>query len=547
MTSGNDRSPQPERPSTTADGPPPGLDVQAFATAFQKFLATMDSVADTAVKAQFVDDLRGFLGTDPRELDPTTQEFPSWRWPDVDVALESLADDQNIRGIGPVDDLSGIAEVLANRYGGIEFSAIERRAVECGPGKVRHVITNGLRCLRIDGSPVVVLAVESTSSSGLSVIRVNVLSADPGLSRRVLARVSNTVRENSVMRGQIISFAGNEFGEESVAIEFHPRPSVERGDLVLPEGVLDRIEATVLGMGRQSTQLRALGQHLSRGILLYGPPGTGKTMTIRHLLTQASDYTVFLLQGEGLSRIRTAANAARTVGSTIIVLEDADLVAADRDFDEGNRSVLFDVLDILDGLDDDADIAFVLTTNRVGVLEEALALRPGRIDLAVEVPLPTEELRRRLFAGYARELAVTADGAARAAAVSEGTTGSFPKEAVRRAVLDALARGDEVDDDLLVMTVENLVAEAAVLREAMDRDSVAEAGIVDDDWDEKGDDVDGADFGGLFGRGTGVGFASPSTHSLGSGRKGADDGGGEDDEDDFMDFDDEGLDHDFDD
>lgn len=43
---------------------------------------------------------------------------------------------------------------------------------------------------------------------------------------------------------------------------------------------------------------------------------------------------------------------------------------------------------------DDADVAVVLTTNRPDLLEPALAARPGRVDLAVEVPLPDEECRR---------------------------------------------------------------------------------------------------------------------------------------------------------
>jgi ATP-dependent 26S proteasome regulatory subunit len=44
----------------------------------------------------------------------------------------------------------------------------------------------------------------------------------------------------------------------------------------------------------------------------------------------------------------------------------------------------------------------VLTTNRPDVLEPALAARPGRVDLAVEIPLPDEVARRALLDLYAR-------------------------------------------------------------------------------------------------------------------------------------------------
>jgi hypothetical protein len=63
----------------------------------------------------------------------------------------------------------------------------------------------------------------------------------------------------------------------------------------------------------------------------------------------------------------------------------------------GPQPLLFAVLEALDGLSDDANVAFLLTSNRVDVLEPALAQRPGRVDLAVEVPLPDAEARRRLI------------------------------------------------------------------------------------------------------------------------------------------------------
>ena len=41
----------------------------------------------------------------------------------------------------------------------------------------------------------------------------------------------------------------------------------------------------------------------------------------------------------------------------------------------------------MDGLEDDADIVFILTTNRPDILEPALASRPGAaIDQAIEIP-----------------------------------------------------------------------------------------------------------------------------------------------------------------
>ena len=46
----------------------------------------------------------------------------------------------------------------------------------------------------------------------------------------------------------------------------------------------------------------------------------------------------------------------------------------------GTNPLLFEVLKQIDGLGDDVDVTFVLTTNRVDILERALAERPGRVD-----------------------------------------------------------------------------------------------------------------------------------------------------------------------
>ena len=63
---------------------------------------------------------------------------------------------------------------------------------------------------------------------------------------------------------------------------------------------------------------------------------------------------------------------------------------------------LFDLLNEMDGMAEDADVAFLLTTNRVDLLEPALAARPGRVDLAVEIGPPDEEAQRRLIELFGR-------------------------------------------------------------------------------------------------------------------------------------------------
>jgi ATP-dependent 26S proteasome regulatory subunit len=202
------------------------------------------------------------------------------------------------------------------------------------------------------------------------------------------------------------------------------------------------------------------------GILLYGPPGTGKTHTVRYLLSATPGTTAVLLSGGSLQFIHDAAKVARAHQPAIVVLEDCDLVAEDRSFGMGASPLLFEVLDALDGLDADADVAFVLTTNRVEDLEVALAQRPGRVDLAAEIPLPDGDGRRALLHLYGGHL-FGAEAISAAAARAEGTTASFTKELVRRAVLAAAIADEPPSDDHLGAALDELLSDAHTLTRSL--------------------------------------------------------------------------------
>jgi ATP-dependent 26S proteasome regulatory subunit len=94
----------------------------------------------------------------------------------------------------------------------------------------------------------------------------------------------------------------------------------------------------------------------------------------------------------------------------------------------------------MDGVAPDADLLFLLTTNRADLLEPALAARPGRVDVAVEIALPDAPARQRLLTLYGQDvpLALTAEDVNLAVERTDGTTASFLKELIRRSLLEAL-------------------------------------------------------------------------------------------------------------
>ena len=99
------------------------------------------------------------------------------------------------------------------------------------------------------------------------------------------------------------------------------------------------------------------------------------------------------------------------------------------------------LLNEMDGLRADAEVTFVLTTNRPEALEEALTARPGRIDQAIEFPLPDEEGRRQLAQLYAGDQEVGDAEIELIVRKTEHTSAAFIKELMRRATQYAIVRG----------------------------------------------------------------------------------------------------------
>jgi hypothetical protein len=428
-----------------------------FVTAFQAFLdevvATHREQATEESGEALGPVLQEHLGADPRTIAVVSEEVPAYRFVDLDVALAELqARDEGARllGIGGGEQRNhhSLGELLemAGRFQQFPVGAVDYASVATGPETTREAVSFGLRLFSYAQSPVAVLQRAAAARYGNPAARIEILSPEPGVAAALIAEVHALMISRSVLRGQVLTLGGSDFEPGVGGITFQRRPALAPDDIVLPGGLLERLHRHVAGVARHRDRLRAAGQHLKRGLLLYGPPGTGKTHTVRYLLGALPDLTVVLLSGPSIQFVSDAARMARVLQPALVVLEDCDLVAESRDHGPGAQPLLFEVLEALDGLSDDADVAFLLTTNRVEVLEPALAQRPGRVDLAVEVPLPDREARRKLLSRYARSIAVTPGTLDEVAARTDGITASFVKELVRRAVLIAAESSRDTTD-----------------------------------------------------------------------------------------------------
>ena len=411
------------------------------------------------------------LGVPAQDVPIVTEEIPFHRFADADIALERLAaaDEANtLIGLGGGQQRQhlSLADVAQEEgYGFINVGQPDYVNVAVGPQESREAVALGIRLFHHDGVPVAVMQRNGNPQTGSPDLTLAVMAAGRSAAAAVLAALHEDLRVNSVLRGQVVSLGFDPYGRSGAGVTFLERPQLSRDEVILPDGVLDRVRSHVLGIAGHRSRLRAAGQHLKRGVLLYGPPGTGKTHTVRHLLSESPGTTAVLLTGAALGAVEQAASLARAMAPSLVVLEDIDLVAEDRSMGHGPQPLLFQVLDALDGLDADADIAFIMTTNRVDVLEPALAQRPGRVDLAVEIPLPDEADRLRLLQLYAPADTFSDAALEEVAGKAEGATASFARELIRRAILASAEAGEEPADAHLRSAAEDLSGQ----REAMTR------------------------------------------------------------------------------
>jgi hypothetical protein len=457
------------------------LSAREFGTAFKGFLE--QAVSDAPVEAPpFLALIREHLGAEPGTLPVVSQDFEGTERPNLQVALDAYLEPESRTAelVGVSSPLAGyqaikLSMLLSPSRGGLmgrpepEIGPVEYVDVDLGEGRVMTCIDSALLLVSTEAGPFAALVSTGPDHGPYSgKLALQAIAGERESADRFLAEIRTEMRRRNVYRGRVVSLERPDFGP--LRVRFHDLPTIARERIVLPEGVLERIERHTIGFAAHADRLRAAGRHVKRGLLLHGAPGTGKTLTAMHVVGRMSGRTTILLTGEALGLIEPSVALARMLEPSIVVLEDVDLVAEERTHqDEGTNAVLFELLNQMDGLSDDVDVIFLLTTNRPDLLEPALATRPGRIDQAVEIPLPDVDCRRRLFALYSKGLTVEVDDIERFVQRTRGASAAFIRELLRKAALFAADEGEElvVRDRHLDEGLHDLVVEGGELTKSL--------------------------------------------------------------------------------
>jgi 26S proteasome regulatory subunit T3 len=154
---------------------------------------------------------------------------------------------------------------------------------------------------------------------------------------------------------------------------------------------------------------RQIGIDPPSGVLLYGPPGTGKTMLAKAVANQTTATFIKMVGsefvqkylGEGPRMVRDVFRLARENAPSIVFIDEIDSIATKRfdaqtGADREVQRILIELLNQMDGFDQDTSVKVIMATNRADTLDPAL-LRPGRLDRKIEFPLPDKRQRTLIF------------------------------------------------------------------------------------------------------------------------------------------------------
>jgi ATP-dependent Clp protease adapter protein ClpS len=392
-----------------------------------------------------------FAGMLKDEIVSSSRLFPGHMRADVQVAIDRLYADGVLRLLGIYEEhryeTVTIATLLKDDHRASLIAPLQYSDLDIGEADPVKCLDNGLwLCRDGDLRYAVLLTHHREYGNALGVrVEIAVPAGERGsaLTQRCFRALEAAINASRAYRGKILSLEENlRFQGSASGITVHRLATVARDEVILPAATLALLERNVLHFVGKRDRLRGLGQPTKKGILLYGPPGTGKTHTIRYLAGTLAGHTTLIMAAEQVGLLGQYMSLARLLQPSLVIIEDVDLIARTRTEMGGpcEEVLLNKLLNEMDGLKEDADIVFVLTTNRPQDLEAALAARPGRVDQAIEVPVPDAAGRDKLIRLYGKALSLPDAIVTAVVQRTEGVSAAFIKELMRRTAQASLER-----------------------------------------------------------------------------------------------------------
>jgi len=377
------------------------------------------------------------------DLQRTIEEFVS------KTTVRAFFGVTNVRGMDGADFASMLDKTTFKMMGS-SICPPQYEQIDVGEDEPAQTLQSGLWLLECDGTRAAALFApidSGFSCGGGRRMRAQIAAPGDGSAKALVEgffrHIERGVQSARYYRGKVLSLEAQEsYTGEATGIKVHRLRAVSRDEVILPPETVSLLERNVIEFVRRREGLHRFRMATKKGLLFYGPPGTGKTHTIRYIAGALEAHTTLLISAEQVGLLSEYMTLARLLQPSIVVIEDVDLIARERTRmrSESAELLLNKLLNEMDGLREDAEILFILTTNRPEELEAALAARPGRIDQAIEFPLPGVNERKKLVRLYSAGVSLEENTIAEIADRTEKVSAAFLKELMRRAVQFHLER-----------------------------------------------------------------------------------------------------------
>ncbi len=379
-------------------------------------------------------------GTDLTKLHVYRQVFPEFRFVDLYQAASRFSERFPDVEIVESQHSEELSEILNGTfYSEPNQTICLSRPMHCGtfPSTGRNFCpASGFGCgaRRAEDSSGRAFILRVSHQEAHQVFGVEVASDDRPWAEETLRAIAQDGIANTIFRNHLlqVSFGPRirpESGDsehDGMHVDFGKEVSVTRDDIIMDSEVEALVRRNLIEFVRHRALLLQNGVPLRRGVLFYGPPGTGKTYTCKYVQHELGEITTIVVAGDDLANIKPICDLARLLQPCLLVLEDVDLAFASRNNNPFN-SVLGDLLDEMDGFQNNDSIVFLLTTNAIERLEPAIKERPGRISQCIYFDLPQAPLRKAYLERFLRpydqkELRIGA-----IVTMTEGTSQAFLK------------------------------------------------------------------------------------------------------------------------
>lgn len=260
--------------------------------------------------------------------------------------------------------------------------------------------------------------------------------APPGqkpVAERVLADILVLADELNPLRGRVLRAGGE---NSSLTIDVMPTPTTTREDVLVPEDVWDELMLNVDAVAGQHKMLSEMGLAARRGVVLVGRPGVGKSQLCSCIAAElAGTFTTIYVEAlAGVRFLKEIVTDALRLQPAILILEDVDLWVHSRSTGSPGLAELLQALDV----SPKARLLTLLTSNDPAGLQDAAAVRNGRVDSLIELSPPTRAATAGIIRRLLRDVPEggQVDAEAVAARLSKWSpTGADVQEIVRRTVL----------------------------------------------------------------------------------------------------------------